>query len=102
MKTLSLLLLIALVIFSGCLPNDLVEKNTEVGFFHGIWHGWICWISLIVGLFTDVRIYAMNNSGWWYDLGWMLGSGLFMSKFGFGIHFSRKGISLKRKETDEN
>jgi hypothetical protein len=29
--------------------------------------------SLIASLFVDVRIYAYPNSGWWYDLGFILG-----------------------------
>jgi hypothetical protein len=29
--------------------------------------------ALIGGLLLEVRIYAFPNSGWWYDLGFMLG-----------------------------
>jgi hypothetical protein len=45
------------------------------GFLAGFWHGIICPIVFLVGLFVDgVRIYETNNSGLWYDLGFILGA----------------------------
>jgi hypothetical protein len=39
-------------------------------------HGFITPISFIASLFKeDVAIYAVNNSGAWYDAGFLLGSG---------------------------
>jgi len=44
------------------------------GFWLGLWHGFIFPIAWIVSLFTDkVAIYAVPNSGGWYDFGYFLG-----------------------------
>jgi hypothetical protein len=69
-----LLVLITTVLFAGCFPGGgHATPDTPAGFFTGIWHGWIAPLSLIVGLFRDgVRIYEVNNSGWWYDLGYYM------------------------------
>ncbi|MXZ00222.1 hypothetical protein F4Y93_06065 [Candidatus Poribacteria bacterium] len=100
MKTLFTLILITtlLLTVSGCLPNDALEGDHEAGFFSGIWHGWLCWLSFILGIFTDIRIYAAQNTGWWYDCGWMLGAGLLTSKLGVGLHFSRRGVEIEVKD----
>jgi hypothetical protein len=90
MKTLPLFLIIALtvILFSGCFPHQGPEANIEpAGFFTGIWHGWIAPFSLIVGLFDgDVVLYARNNTGWWYDLGFYMAV---ISGFG-GLAFTRR------------
>jgi len=74
---------------SGCVPGD--GRNTPeepAGFFWGIWHGWIAPISLILSLFNDsFSIYEVNNTGWWYDLGFYMA---IISGFG--------SISLFRKD----
>jgi hypothetical protein len=71
--TLPLLFFLSLM-FSGCFPGGgHATPETPAGFFTGIWHGWIAPLSLIVGLFRDgVRIYEVNNTGWWYDLGYYM------------------------------
>lgn len=98
MKTLlTLLLITAVLTLSGCLPNDALEKDHEAGFFMGIWHGWLCWLSFILGILTDIRIYAAVNTGWWYDCGWMLGAGLFTSKLGLGFRFTQNGVTFRVK-----
>jgi len=85
---LCLILVIMALVLTGCMPGD--ERYTEqpAGFFWGVWHGWIAPISLIVQFFNPlVRVYEINNSGWWYDFGFyiaILG--------GFG------GISLTRRK----
>lgn len=44
------------------------------GFWAGFWHGIIAPITFIVGLFQPgVRMYEMKNTGWQYDLGFLLG-----------------------------
>lgn len=73
----------------SCIPGD--GKHTAAntaGFFWGIWHGWLAPVSLIIGLFKDgIRVYEINNTGWWYDFGFYLAV-----VGGFG------GLSLFRKE----
>ncbi len=84
-----LVLLLSMVILSGCIPGD--GKHTEerpAGFFWGIWHGWIAPISLIGGLFNkNLRVYEVFNTGWWYDFGFYVAI-----IAGFG------GLSLIRKK----
>ena len=92
---------IAIIIFivsilSGCFPGDgKATVGDPAGFFSGIWHGWIAPLSLILGIFTDnIRVYEMNNTGWWYDLGFYMA---IISGFG-GISLSRK--KMKKRHQD--
>ena len=69
-----LLLLSAAVIFLvSCAYQPPNVAYDPAGFFMGIIHGLIAPFALIAGFFSDVRIYAVPNSGWLYDLGFMLG-----------------------------
>jgi len=44
------------------------------GFLLGVWHGFIFPIAWIVSLFADkVAVYAVPNSGGWYDFGYFIG-----------------------------
>jgi hypothetical protein len=44
------------------------------GFWLGLWHGFIFPLAWLVSLFADrVAIYAVPNSGGWYDFGYFLG-----------------------------
>lgn len=44
------------------------------GFLHGLWHGFIFPLSSVISLFvSDVAVYAVPNSGGWYDFGYFLG-----------------------------
>jgi len=65
-------------------PNKLAktpDREGEVsGFWLGIWHGLIAPITFIVSLFSDkVSLYEVHNSGGWYNFGFVLGAGLFLS-----------------------
>ncbi|MCC6279862.1 MAG: hypothetical protein IT262_04630 [Saprospiraceae bacterium] len=72
---------LALLVFTfascaGVEPVQACLKGAQYGFFSGLLHGFITPISFIVSLLDDnVAIYAVNNSGGWYDLGFLLGSG---------------------------
>ncbi len=83
------LFLIATLALAGCVPGD--GANTPLnpaGFFWGIWHGWLAPISLLIGLVNgEIRIYEVNNSGWWYDLGFYVA---IIGGFG-GFSLFRKG-----------
>jgi hypothetical protein len=57
-------------------PNSMFKEAEAkpAGFWVGYWHGLIAPITLIVSLFNaDVRVYETNNSGAWYDVGFVLG-----------------------------
>ena len=89
-----LVLAIAAMILAACAagPNPEVgladADGTLAGFWLGLWHGIIAPITFVVSLFTnDVSIYAVNNSGGWYDFGFVLGAGIL---FGGGFVGSRR------------
>lgn len=86
------ILLLFLMLLSGCMPGDgSYSKEDPASFFSGIWHGWIAPISLIRGLLNaNIRIYEVHNSGWIYDFGFYMA---ILGGFG-GITLSRK----KKKE----
>lgn len=45
------------------------------GLISGLWHGLVAPYALILGLFTEVDIYAHPNAGFAYDAGFLLGVG---------------------------
>jgi len=61
-----------ILIISGCASQP---ENIESGpgFFVGIWHGLVALPSVVIGLFTSIRIYNFPNSGYWYDVGFVVG-----------------------------
>jgi hypothetical protein len=90
-------ILLVFLILAGCatqtqLPNLLPKVP---GFWHGLWHGFIAPLSMIGSIFMKIRIYAFPNSGFWYDLGFMLGIGGFSGGI-FGAMRSRKRHSKTR------
>ena len=89
-----LVLAVAALVLAACAagPNPEVgvadADGTLAGFWLGLWHGIIAPITFIISLFTDdVSIYAVNNSGGWYDFGFVLGAGIL---FGGGLFGSRR------------
>jgi len=84
--------ILATFILTSCMPGSGANNIDEpAGFFMGIWHGWIAPISLIMGLFNpEIRIYEIQNTGWWYDFGFYMA---IISGFG--------GLSFFRKNKDE-
>lgn len=71
-----ILILLALTVFvlSSCAPGSGKFTGEEpANFLHGIWHGWIAPVTLIVSLFKrTIRIYETINTGWWYDFGYYI------------------------------
>ena len=50
------------------------------GFLLGLWHGFISPVTFIVSIFSrNVRLYEVHNNGGWYNFGFVLGAGLFLS-----------------------
>ena len=76
------ILMIALVL-TGCADAVSVQNcvvGEPVGFWFGLWHGLIAPFSFIGSLFNDhIAVYAVNNSGGWYNFGFLLGVGAFSS-----------------------
>jgi hypothetical protein len=68
-------LILALLTVAGCAAGPTRFVDHPAGFWAGLWHGFIIVITFIISLFTDsVQIYARNNTGGWYDLGFVLGA----------------------------
>jgi hypothetical protein len=51
------------------------------GFLIPLLHGAIAPIAFVTGSFIDVRMYAFPNSGIGYDLGFLVGIGIFVAGF---------------------
>ena len=73
--------LVCVVFLSGCAagPNpyrDAPEDSPEkaAGFWLGLWHGIITPVAFVVSWFrSSVGIYEVHNSGFGYNLGFVLG-----------------------------
>jgi hypothetical protein len=72
---------LAILLFSltGCANNEVVKQcltGHTYGFFGGVWHGFIAPFDFIGMLFNEkITMYAQNNNGGLYALGFLLGSG---------------------------
>jgi hypothetical protein len=82
MKILTLTLFTMILLTAGCASPEAigpcVDINQADGILMGILHGFIAPITFIVSFFVDdVSMYAVNNSGWLYDLGFLIGIGGF-------------------------
>lgn len=58
-------------------PNSVYKLAgaAPAGFWAGLWHGLLIGITFFVSLFNNgVRIYETNNTGRWYDFGFLLGA----------------------------
>ena len=58
-------------------PNSKYQQPdaAPAGFLAGLLHGLIIPITFIVSLVSmNVRIYETNNSGVWYDFGFLVGA----------------------------
>jgi len=83
------LFLLTFMLITGCAQNEAVDqclKGHTYGFFGGLWHGFIAPFDFIGMLFNyKITMYAQNNNGGLYALGFLLGSG------GWGF-FGGKGV----------
>ncbi|MFB0517127.1 MAG: hypothetical protein ACETWG_11075 [Candidatus Neomarinimicrobiota bacterium] len=71
-----------LLVISGCAPGNERFVAEAAGFWAGLWHGLICVVTFIISLFSDtVHMYEVNNTGGWYNFGFLLGAAIF---FGSG------------------
>ncbi len=77
--------------------NAQFSQLTPAGFWWGLWHGIISVISLIIHLFNDsVAVYEINNTGGWYDFGFLVGV---ISIWGGGCHANCKVV--KKRQIDK-
>jgi len=90
-----------LLITSCAAGNVQFSQESPAGFWWGLWHGIISVISLIVHVFNEsVVVYEIDNTGAWYDFGFLLGVILI---WGGGCHASCKTTRKKQcnKEWEE-
>lgn len=66
---------IAAVVLAGCAAGDgRFTAESPAGFWIGLWHGAISLVTLVIGIFSDtVRMYEPDNTGGWYDFGFLVG-----------------------------
>ena len=68
-------------------PEAVQHGGDTPGFWWGLWHGFIFPFAWIGSLFSpDIAVYAVPNSGGWYDFGFFLG----ITVLGGGSWFSSK------------
>jgi hypothetical protein len=81
------------IVITGCAQNETVKQcltGHTYGFFGGLWHGFIAPFDFIGMLFNEkITMYAQNNNGGLYALGFLIGSG------GWGF-FGSKGANKVR------
>lgn len=65
---------VILLLGSCAAGNAQFTVDAPAGFWYGLWHGIISFISLIIHIFNpDVMVYEVDNTGGWYDFGFLLG-----------------------------
>jgi hypothetical protein len=79
-KILACLLAFMIIVSVSCAPGNTRYDETPAGFWAGLWHGIICVFTFIISLFTDnVQMYEVNNSGNWYNFGFLVGVIIFFT-----------------------
>lgn len=88
------ILLLVLASLTSCAagPNTAAmepdEEGEVAGFWLGLWHGLISFITFIISLFNDnVSVYDVHNNGGWYDFGFIFG---ILIAYGGGGNRSRR------------
>ena len=98
--SLKLLIVIPLLfLLTSCAAgNAQFTTESPAGFWYGLWHGIISIISLIIHIFNaNVSVYEINNTGGWYDFGFILG---IITIWGSGSHIKCKSAKEKEREKE--
>jgi len=67
---------VVLILFTGCGGVNIAEQTNSAGFFSGIWDGWTVFFAFIGNMFgVNMNIYEVQNTGNWYNFGFLLGIG---------------------------
>ena len=82
---------VVMVLLLGCAagPNDSRgtpdQEEHVAGFWHGLWHGIIAPVTLVISLFSEhVNLYDVHNNGGWYSVGFFFGMGIILGGGGRG------------------
>lgn len=80
------LIFLLMISMTACLagPNPMEKKADNegevAGFWTGLWHGFLAPVTFIISIFTSrVEFYEVYNNGFWYNFGFVLAAGLFLS-----------------------
>jgi hypothetical protein len=94
------LAVIVLLVAGACAPgNARWSVDNRASFWAGLWHGLIIVITFVVSLFTNqVSIYETNNTGWPYNLGFLLGA---MMALGGGVRSATHRRRRRQAEWDK-
>ena len=91
----------AVFLSTGCADSvdfTLVKEVENVGFLYGFWHGMIAGFAFIISLFDEsVSVYAVYNSGGWYDFGFILG---IMLTWGGGCKMKCQTPAAKKRKKE--
>jgi hypothetical protein len=83
--------LLAIFLLSSCAAGNQKFDLDPAGFWMGLWHGLISLVTFVISLFNEnVTIYEINNTGWPYNLGFILGISIFYGG-------SSKGTGCRKK-----
>ena len=97
-KLLVLLPCVFLLVSCTAAGSDQFTADNPAGFWYGLWHGVISFISLIIHVFNDtVMVYERNNTGGWYDFGFLLGV---IVIWGGGCHVKCKSAARKKRDKE--
>ena len=73
------ILIIVIITITSCIHRpDLTECITTEpdGFWNGLIHGFVAPFAFIASIFgSDYTLYSPNNTGNWYDFGYLWGIG---------------------------
>jgi hypothetical protein len=66
---------VLLLLITGCTAGgERFTADNPATFWMGLWHGIIAVFAFIISLFNQsVTIYEINNTGAWYNFGFLLG-----------------------------
>jgi hypothetical protein len=81
----TLAVMLVLATLASCAHQPEPAASDVPGFFVALFHGFSAPVTLLLGWLWEGRIYAFPNSGWVYDLGFMIG----LSVWGGGAAASR-------------
>lgn len=86
-------IVLAILFLTGCQFAGVETPSDPPGFFIGIWHGILAPYTLIVRWFIDIQMYELPNSGFGYDIGFLIGLigsvpvGWFATLIALGFYF---------------
>ncbi|MDD5065785.1 MAG: hypothetical protein PHF84_01935 [bacterium] len=74
----SIFMIVLILCLTCCAPGNVKFDKKPAGFWSGIWHGLISFVTFIISLFSGkVKIYETANTGGWYNFGFIIGIAIF-------------------------